>query len=87
MTVYTILIKHDNDDKLLFSEKMVEIIKRNNGAVVLSGFNPVKYIACLAFVNYYNRDRCAAEFADLGVQYKTRYDGIVDDNCFGIFGG
>ena len=85
MKVYTILIKQETKNSILFSNEMIEIIKRHNGAVVLSGYNQLKFVCCLAFMSSCCRDQCAAELETLGVKYKTRDDGIIDDGfkcCF-----
>ena len=85
MKAYVIFIKAENDTKILMSESVADIIKANRGAVVLSGFNPQLYVACFAFGTYQNRDTAAAALAKLGVTYKTRDDGIVDDRFYDVF--
>ena len=85
MKAYVIFIKAENNTKILMSEYVAYIIKANRGAVVLSGFNPQLYIACLAFGTYQNRDTAAAALAEIGITYKTRDDGIVDDRLHDVF--
>lgn len=46
---YAILIRQTNPEDVLFSEKVANAIKANNGAVVLTGFNLMRYVACIVF--------------------------------------
>ena len=87
MQAYVIFIKAENDIKVLMTESVADIIKENHGAVVLSGFNPQLYVACLAFGTYQNRDTAAAALAAMGITYKTRDDGIVSDRFRDVFFG
>lgn len=79
MRAYAILISKNNDYELLFSQTLIEIIKKHGGGVVLEGYNMVEYIACIVFKTKARRDICANELINLKVNLTIRNDAIIPD--------
>lgn len=85
MRVYGILLSQENTDEQLMNESIVRMLEEHHGAVVMNGFNPMKYVACFVFKNRFERDACANELRYMGVKLDTRDDGIIDDEYGGAF--
>ena len=79
MRAYALFLTQKNDNKKLFSPKLARILRNHNAGVVLEGFNPIEYCACLCFAYKTERDACAAEVGKLGIDYETRDDAIIPD--------
>lgn len=79
MRAYAILISQNNDLKLLFFGDVVDVIKKNGGAVVLDGYNMVEYVACIVFKNKARRDICAGELLERDIKFDIRDDAIIPD--------
>lgn len=74
---YAILIRQSNPEDVIFSEKVTNAIKTNNGAVVLTGFNLMHYVACIVFKTLMERERCASMFDQMNIDFDTRDDAII----------
>ena len=74
---YAILIRQSNPEDVIFSEKVTNAIKTNNGAVVLTGFNLMHYVACIVFKTLMERERCASMFDQINIDFDTRDDAII----------
>ena len=79
MRAYALLLTQKNDNSKLFSPKLAGILRRHNAGVVMSGYDPIIYAACLVFAYKAERDQCAAEVGKLGIDYETRDDAIIPD--------
>lgn len=81
-TVFALLIKHENDATKLISQNALNAIKANNGAVIWEGYNMLKYVQCLVFKTRLQRDRCASKFEQLGIDFDTRDDAVIDERYY-----
>lgn len=74
---YAILIRQSNPENVLFSDGVANAIKANNGAVVLTGYNLVQYVACVVFKSLMERERCASMFDQMNIDFDTKDDAII----------
>ena len=79
---YALLIHRKNDIGVLVKPSTADIIRRTNGFVVMDGYNMFKYISCLAFKTRLNRDKCAQLLEQIGIDFDTRDDALVDKRYF-----
>lgn len=79
MKVYGTLIYQWNDMNVLMSEEMVKAIESHHGAVVMEGFAPQRYIACIVFNGKQDRDEFGRELDRMGITFDARDDGYIDD--------
>ena len=76
---YSILVRQDNPEELLFSEGMANAIRECNGAVILSGFNVNVYVSCIVFKTLMLRERCASMLDQMNVSFDCRDDALLDE--------
>ena len=79
MKVYGTLIHQWNSIRTLMGEQMLEAIKRHHGGVVMDGYDPQRYVACIVFASKDARDKFGWELDRMGITFDTRDDGYIDD--------